>query len=297
MADIDLTTALFAMADGYESDKDKTEERAVSPHHSLGSRSHSRSPRSHSRSPYHSPRHSRPRSPQSYRSRSYSRSPATMPHRDRSLGRTRRNDSVEEGEDVSAPGSPGSLGSGAMDESDSESDSGRGASPAEHDPLAREQRLADIAEQADERERMDQLKGLFDERSKPQKRKLDAYDDEPKRSTRPRTSITRKDESSSRSRTIKKARKSEFSDGDSESGVKKADPVAELVDYQRIRVGRSNFPQVCFDPYFEDRIAGCFVRVAFNRDPTTGENIYRMCEIRSRLPHIFMKVATNLRQA
>jgi RNA polymerase-associated protein RTF1 len=165
-----------------------------------------------------------------------------------------------------------------MDESDSEASDAESRGPDDY--LAKEQQLADEAEKQQERERMVQLKGLFidgDRIPKASKRKLD--EEEPRRNVRQRAV---KKESETRSRRDKpmKSRGSSVSSTMSDILSKNADPPGDLSHYQRIRVGRSNFAQVCFDPHFEDRIIGCFTRVCFSRDPSSGENIYRMTEIR-----------------
>ncbi|KAI1762610.1 plus-3-domain-containing protein [Hypoxylon sp. FL1150] len=53
-------------------------------------------------------------------------------------------------------------------------------------------------------------------------------------------------------------------------------PPAELRDFERIRLGRSRFAQVCFYPGFDQKITGCYVRVSIGPGPN-GENVYRMC--------------------
>lgn len=62
--------------------------------------------------------------------------------------------------------------------------------------------------------------------------------------------------------------------------IPKDDPPAELRDIQRARVGRSNFAQVCFYPGFDDAISGCFVRVNIGPNRETGQNEYRLCQIK-----------------
>ncbi|CAL3967377.1 unnamed protein product [Diplocarpon coronariae] len=57
--------------------------------------------------------------------------------------------------------------------------------------------------------------------------------------------------------------------------VRDAQP-AELVDVQRVRVGRSSFAQVCFYPGFDEAITGTYVRISVGLDEKTGSNIYRM---------------------
>ena len=59
----------------------------------------------------------------------------------------------------------------------------------------------------------------------------------------------------------------------------KDDPPAELQDIQRVRVGRENFAQVCYNPGFEETIKNCFARV--NLGPgKDGGNEYRLCLIK-----------------
>lgn len=67
----------------------------------------------------------------------------------------------------------------------------------------------------------------------------------------------------------------------------KDDPPAELRDLQRVRVGRSNFAQVCFYPGFDDAISGCYTRVNIGPNRETGLNEYRVCLIKSMCsPHL-----------
>ncbi len=54
---------------------------------------------------------------------------------------------------------------------------------------------------------------------------------------------------------------------------------ADLRDFNRARLGRSNFAKVCFYPGFEKAITGCFVRVSVGPDKTTGQNVYRMAQV------------------
>ena len=58
----------------------------------------------------------------------------------------------------------------------------------------------------------------------------------------------------------------------------KDDPVAELVDIQRARIGRDNFAQVCFYPGFEDAIKNCYTRICIGPGPN-GQNAYRLAKI------------------
>jgi RNA polymerase-associated protein RTF1 len=61
----------------------------------------------------------------------------------------------------------------------------------------------------------------------------------------------------------------------------KDDPVAELADIQRAKVGRDNFAQVCYNPGFEEAITDCYVRICIGpseRNP--GMNDYRLARIK-----------------
>lgn len=55
---------------------------------------------------------------------------------------------------------------------------------------------------------------------------------------------------------------------------------AEFKDFERVRVGRSNFAKVCFYPGFEDAIRGCFCRVSIGVEKATGRNVYRVAQIK-----------------
>ena len=55
---------------------------------------------------------------------------------------------------------------------------------------------------------------------------------------------------------------------------------ADLHDFNRVKIGRDNFAKVCFYPGFDDAIKNCFARVSIGPDRNTGENLYRMCQIK-----------------
>lgn len=59
------------------------------------------------------------------------------------------------------------------------------------------------------------------------------------------------------------------------------DPPATLQDFERTRIGRSNFAKICFYPGFEDAIKGCFARVSIGADRDTHQNLYRMTQIKT----------------
>ena len=66
------------------------------------------------------------------------------------------------------------------------------------------------------------------------------------------------------------------------------EPPVEFEDIHRVRVGRSNFAQVCFYPGFDEAISGCFARVNIGPNRDTGQNEYRLCLIKSMIPHVFI---------
>lgn len=76
-----------------------------------------------------------------------------------------------------------------------------------------------------------------------------------------------------------------FAGGRDESRTPEAEgerhaPPAELRDYERVRLGRNEFAQVCFTPGFEAAITGCYIRVALGPHPETGIEQYRMAVIK-----------------
>lgn len=60
------------------------------------------------------------------------------------------------------------------------------------------------------------------------------------------------------------------------------DQPAELIDFERVRIGRDNFAKVCFYPKFDDAIKNCFVRISIGPDKATGENVYRVAQIKGK---------------
>lgn len=64
------------------------------------------------------------------------------------------------------------------------------------------------------------------------------------------------------------------------SDLKREEPPADLRDFNRAHVGRSNFAKVCFYPNFENAVKGCFARVSIGPDRATGQNVYRMAQIK-----------------
>jgi RNA polymerase-associated protein RTF1 len=78
-------------------------------------------------------------------------------------------------------------------------------------------------------------------------------------------------------------------DADGESEVewapetRREEQPADLKDFERCRVGRSSFAKVCFYPSFETTMKGCFARVSIGLNRETGENMYRMTQIKGQL--------------
>ncbi|KAF2964569.1 hypothetical protein GQX73_g8998 [Xylaria multiplex] len=53
-------------------------------------------------------------------------------------------------------------------------------------------------------------------------------------------------------------------------------PLADLRDFERVRLSRSRFAEVCFYPGFDAAITGCYCRVAVGPNRDTGETEYQM---------------------
>ncbi|KAI1099187.1 plus-3-domain-containing protein [Jackrogersella minutella] len=56
-------------------------------------------------------------------------------------------------------------------------------------------------------------------------------------------------------------------------------PLADMRDFERIRLGRTRFAQVCFYPGFDKAITGCYVRISLGPGPD-GVPVYRMAVIK-----------------
>ncbi|KAH9819386.1 RNA polymerase II C-terminal domain phosphoserine binding [Teratosphaeria destructans] len=72
----------------------------------------------------------------------------------------------------------------------------------------------------------------------------------------------------------------EWAEPSSEGRYGRDEPPADLKDFERCRIGRSGFAKVCFYPGFEAAIQGCFARVSIGVDKATGQNLYRMAQIK-----------------
>lgn len=232
-------------------------------------------------------------------------------------------------------GSPDSLDSAPMDESDSDAEPSRSRGAASDDnkypvdglytsekekaeimamrEMEREQILADRAMEI-ERQRQNRLlrQMVADDDKDPHKgkrRTADAdLDDSPRKTSRQRTARAGESamETLRRKRAEKQKRRennehhrgayssdreeSEQEDSDDDYGRRrsrtpeKEEPKekapAELPDYDRVRLGRNEFAQVCFTPGFESSITGCFIRIALGPHPETGVEQYRMAVIK-----------------
>jgi RNA polymerase-associated protein RTF1 len=239
-----------------------------------------------------------------------------------------------------APGSPDSQGSAAMDESDSEAESGtaldadddmpfplEGKFRSERDrmeimamsDLQRESILAERAAENDRRNQDRQLRRMLQAQEKSKaadgkKRKAglaDLEDDASRRNKvksvkserlesyvrqrEQRNQQRRKDEvnrtNGRRSMSAGSRGTSRDADGDSEPEYDDRVPVREdpptFRDFDLVRIGRSNFSKVCFYPDFQEAINGCFARVSIGADRSTGQNIYRMAQIKGMLRVFF----------
>ena len=76
---------------------------------------------------------------------------------------------------------------------------------------------------------------------------------------------------------------SEVEWADSYSRRERDEAPAELKDFDRCRIGRTAFAKVCFYPNFEQTMKGCFARVSIGLNRETGENMYRMAQIKGGL--------------
>ncbi|KAF4994941.1 hypothetical protein FDECE_12955 [Fusarium decemcellulare] len=250
-------------------------------------------------------------------------------------------DSEEEGEArSSAPGTPNSLESAPMDESDSDAEPSRSrAAAADEDDdkypvdgmytsqaekaeimamreVEREQIIADRMTEI-ERQRQNRLlrqmvNNVENEERKQVKKKRSAdtaeLEDGERKASRQRTGVKgdamdtlrRARAEKQRRKEDHERRKDTYSPHGRDSGADDSDddfgrgrsatpeadeprdePPAELRDYDRVRLGRNEFAQVCFTPGFERAITGCYIRVALGPHPESGVEQYRMAVIKN----------------
>ncbi|KAG8625442.1 hypothetical protein KVT40_007193 [Elsinoe batatas] len=179
--------------------------------------------------------------------------------------------------------------------------------------IAREEILAERAAEAQRRAQDQQLKRLLQSRrgdDDGKKRKADAadLDDGQRKSSRQKTKVTSKIEEYKRQRELKGAARARgeegrrkertpsagdsYSDRDAEGEsevewddgrrasppARKDDPPPDLRDFERCRVGRSQFAKYCFYPNFDTLLKNCYVRVNVGME-SSGPR-YRMCQIK-----------------
>jgi len=70
---------------------------------------------------------------------------------------------------------------------------------------------------------------------------------------------------------------------------------AELTDYDHVRLGRDNFAKVCFYPGFEKAITNCFARISIGPDKVTGQNVYRLAQIKGQHCCLYSMVTAHQR--
>ena len=106
---------------------------------------------------------------------------------------------------------------------------------------------------------------------------------------RARAEKQRRKDDQSRRKDAYSPRRDEESDGDfgrvqsrSPEPEMKSQPPPELRDFERVRLGRNEFAQVCYTPGFESAIIGCYIRIALGPHPETGIDQYRMAVIKGK---------------
>lgn len=60
------------------------------------------------------------------------------------------------------------------------------------------------------------------------------------------------------------------------------EPAADLKDFERCRIGRTNFAKICFYPNFETTMRGCYCRISIGMNRESGQNMYRMAQIKGQ---------------
>ena len=178
--------------------------------------------------------------------------------------------------------------------------------------VQREEILAERALRAEEEHQKATLRRMLEEREREEasrkKRKTSDINDSPRKSTRAKANKTnetleeykRQREQRGRERRRGEDRKARDrpssnkdsdadAEGDSEvdwdDGRSKPatieEPPADLIDYNRLRIGRTNFPIINFTPGFEEKIVGSYTRVHVGSSP--DDTVYRMCHINGEL--------------
>ncbi|KAF2099721.1 plus-3-domain-containing protein [Rhizodiscina lignyota] len=330
MAELDLDAELLALAGGEDEvmDTGKPEEPAQSP-----ARTPAQTP-ARTPTPHSSPKATveDKQSPKSQPRKGVAQKKVAKPARGGARRRRKDDSDKDASSSPTAASDVDSLGSGAMDESDSEADA-----PGEPDDdaviypvegkfvdaddkakimampeLQREKILAEREDQALLNRQNAQLKRLLQRqvqeaqvKAEKKKRKAGAadLDDSPRKSARAKTKPTteierfkrvreerlkeREKDADRRKRRSTSRRSSQDAEGESEvewdDGVRQGarnELPPDLRDFERVRIGRSNFARVCFYPKFEETMTGCFARVSVGMDKATGQNVYRMTQIK-----------------
>lgn len=176
--------------------------------------------------------------------------------------------------------------------------------------IQRESILAERAQEVEKRTQDQQLKRILQQRKRGEsdnykKRKseaanLDSSDGPPKRSANPaldkyKEQRQMKSDQKARGEDRRRGNRSPSRDhigsdrdADAESEVEwddkpvvsREEPPADLRDFERVRVGRSNFAKVCFYPTFDSAVKGCFCRVSIGIAKDTQVPQYRMAQIK-----------------
>jgi len=176
--------------------------------------------------------------------------------------------------------------------------------------IERESILADRAQQNLKKQQDEKLKQLLASKTSSKRKAAAAdLDDDSRKSSRPKNDkaprsalddykkareakgaerTSRFDAKRGRRRDSRSRSSASDRDADGESEVEWAnttttrrdEPPAEMRDFERCRVGRTNFAKVCFYPNFEDTMKGCYARVSIGMNRDTGQNTYRMAQIK-----------------
>jgi RNA polymerase-associated protein RTF1 len=187
--------------------------------------------------------------------------------------------------------------------------------------IRREEILAERAAEVERRTQDQQLKKILQQRKREQagvdkkKRKAaaaDLDDEDQRKSSRPKVKASGPLEAYKREREMKGQQRNREdgrrrdrspsrddmnsdrdADGDSEvewdekpraaAAASREEAPPTLRDFERARVGRTNFARVCFYPTFESSIKGCYCRVSIGVNRDTGAPQYRMTQIKSTL--------------
>jgi len=188
--------------------------------------------------------------------------------------------------------------------------------------IRREEILAERAAEVERRVQDLQLKKILQQRKREQagadkrKRKAaaaDLDDEDQRKSSRPKVKASGPLEAYKREREMKGQQRNREddrrrdrspsrddgdsdrdADGDSEvewdekprAAASREEAPATLRDYERARIGRTNFAKVCFYPTFEASLKGCYTRVSIGVNRETGAPQYRMAQIKSTFRQI-----------